>query len=224
MEIYNTGETRDEYFQTQIKRSRTKFHYCKVSYFHVKKWKGIIEKREQITGPILCLGTRNCREVDMFRTVFNSGRLLNFLVKSFEINRAGYNSIFPVFESFRRSSIQKITENSIVGVEINPDAKRQDVLIGTFDELPEEWENLFGLIYSNSFDQSQEPHKTAKEWLRVLKNDSIIILGFSEDDPNATDPVGKLSYKDFVDLFPGELLFFQKSSSRYHDVIIKIKK
>jgi len=32
MQIYNTGETRDEYFQTQIKRSQTKFRYKKTIY------------------------------------------------------------------------------------------------------------------------------------------------------------------------------------------------
>ena len=90
--------------------------------------------------------------------------------------------------------------------------------------MPKEWENRFGLIYSNSFDQSQDPLKTAKEWIRVAKHDAIMILGFSEGAPNNTDPVGHLTYKDFVNLFPGELLCFEKFGSRYHDVIIKLNK
>jgi len=224
MEVFNIGENRSEYFQTQIIRSRKKFAYCKVSFHHVKKWKSILEKNAPYSGPFLCLGTRNGREIDLFRNVLYSGLFLNLGIRLFEIRRNGYSSILSSIESYNRSSVAKIGQNSIVGVEINPDASRQDVLTASFDDLPENWQNSFGVIYSNAFDQSQDPFKTAQEWIRIAKDGAIFILGFSYNEPNQTDPVGKLTVKDFIELFPGELLYFEKFGSRYHDVMIQINK
>ena len=67
---------------------------------------------------------------------------------------------------------------NVFGVEINPRAKRQDTFIGSFDELPQNWEK-FEIIYSNSFDQSMKPEQTANEWKRVLKPGGYIVFSFS---------------------------------------------
>ena len=224
MKIIKQSETRNEYFNTQIIRSQIKFKYCKVSYYHVANWKKIVDKMfNGLCGPILCLGTRNGREVDLFRTVFRFGKIYNFLVRICEIQRYGWNSIFPLFEKISRSSIKNNDNHTVIGIEINPDASRQDILIGSFDEMPEEWGGRFELIYSNSFDQSQDPYKTAREWNRVLTNNGIAILGFFDLDPTHTDPVGNLTYNDFLDLFPGEMIYYNKFGSNYHDIIIQKK-
>lgn len=42
MEIYQKKFSKGEYFNTQIKRSESKFRYCKVGYRHVEEWFKII--------------------------------------------------------------------------------------------------------------------------------------------------------------------------------------
>ena len=60
--------------------------------------------------------------------------------------------------------------------------------------------------------------------IRVAKNDAIFIISFSEAQPIEFDPVGNLSIKDFIKLFPGEIIFYEKNGSNYNDLILKIKK
>jgi hypothetical protein len=222
MKVFHKDQTRDEYLDTQIKRSQSKFQFCKVSYSHVLNWKKVLERNCKLEGPILCLGTRNGREIDLFRTVFRSDPITNYLVKAFEVNKYGWKSRLPFIEAINRSKIEEISSDSILGVEVNPDGKRSDVFVGSFDEMPLDWENQFGILYSNSFDQSQDPLKTAKEWIRISKNNAIIIIGFNDAEPTLADPTGCLSYSDFLDLFPGELLYFNKLGSNYDDIIIRL--
>ena len=232
MEIYDIKQSRNEYIKTQIDRSIKKILYCKVSIKHVKKWRTIIRKKillkelgiDKIKGPIICLGTRNGREIDLFRISFFSNKFLSIIVELLEIKRFGWKSIFPIFEKIGRSNAKIIREKSILGVELNPLGKRKDVHIGSFDNLPKKWENKFNIIYSNSFDQSFNPEKTAKEWIRIAKNNSLFILSFTETKPVKTDPVGNLNIDDFIKLFPGEIIFYEKYSSNYNDLIIRIKK
>lgn len=224
MKLFEAAQTREEYLDTQIQRSREKFKYCKVSYNHVLNWRSILEKEPSVSGPILCLGSRNGREVDMFRTVFQLGTFVNYLVKKFERNVNGWKSRYPFLESIGRSDKDQITEKSVIGVELNPDGCRPDVVTASFDEMPQDWESKFGVLYSNSFDQSLDPHKTAKEWIRVAKNNALIIIGFNDAEPTFADPTGGLLYSDFLELFPGELIYFRKSGSNYDDIIIRLKK
>ena len=89
-------------------------------------------------GPILYLGTRNGREIVLFRNVFFQNNFIYRIIKTLEVKspRFGYNSKLAFVEWFFRSNYNEIDEHSAVGVEINPDAKRQDVWIGSFDEMP----------------------------------------------------------------------------------------
>ena len=72
MKIFNKVFSRKQYIQNQIDRSNDKFEYCKVSYTHVHEWYKILknEKLNKIED-ICCLGSRNGREVDLFRIIFN---------------------------------------------------------------------------------------------------------------------------------------------------------
>ena len=172
----------------------------------------------------MCLGTRNGREVDLFRCVFYQNVIINSFVRLLEARRYGWNSRFPFVESVGRSALVNIKEESVIGVEINPDAERPDVAIGSFDDMPSQWTDTFRILYSNSFDQSQDPYKTAKEWVRVCQGGGMVIIGFADAEPNVHDPVGSLTYRDFLELFPGQLLYFNKYGSNYSDIIIKIDK
>lgn len=224
MEVIKSN-SRKEYLNTQIERSNKKFSYCKVSLKHVLKWKKIISNKNfSKNGPIICLGTRNGREIDLFRIAFLKRFFNKNIFQLFEIRRHGWESLIPFLEKLFLSDIENINNKSVLGVEINPLGKRKDVLIGSFDDLPKKWENKFNLIYSNSFDQSEDPNRTAKEWIRIAKNNAIFIISFSEAEPTECDPVGNLSIKDFIKLFPGEIIFFEKNGSNYNDLILQIKK
>ena len=110
-------------------------------------------------------------------------------------------------------------------MEINPLGARSDVWIGSFDEMPAEWEHGFRVMFSNSFDHSQNPQKTAGEWKRVLQPGGYLIFCFSRGaEPTLTDPVGHIQYGDVVDLFGGELVYFHDEGSRkgYSEVIIRV--
>lgn len=214
--------SRDEYFDIQIKRSRQKYAYCKVNVFKVKLFHDLLKPIMSDMGPILCLGTRNGREIDLFRNVFFNNKFIYRIIRTLEVSRLGYNSKLPFVEGFFRSNLYEIDEHSAVGVELNPDAKRQDTWIGSFDEMPPEWSNKFSILYSNSFDQSQDPVKTANEWMRVMKEGGVLILGFNDKKPIETNPVGNLIYTDLTKLFGGELIYFNKYENNYSYAIIRI--
>ena len=112
---------------------------------------------------------------------------------------------------------------NVFGVEINPRAKRQDTFIGSFDELPQNWEKKFEIIYSNSFDQSMKPEETANEWKRVLKPGGYIVFSFSYNKtPTESDPVGGIKLENVKDLFGGEIVYYDKYGSNYSDTRITI--
>jgi hypothetical protein len=233
MKVYGFFQSRDEYIGTQIKRSKEKFSYCKVSmndalnYINKIRRYNKLKETDSSKTPLICLGTRNGREVDLFRVAMRNPFVAR-LIAGTESTERGFNSIFDVFVTTRRSDVNAIDENSVIGVEINPIGKRRDIWIGSFDELPKDWEGRFNVIYSNSFDHSQDPYRTAKEWIKIAKNNAILILAFYnlEDDPSEHDPVTNIKLSDILELFPGELLYFDKAGSfnNYDEVILQLKK
>lgn len=231
MKLFPGVQTRQEYIKTQIVRSETKFHYCKVSTHDVVKYRKVIF--EDMTGrgetpdvgPILCLGTRSGREVDLFRTQFYGAKMSKFGTNVFERHSHSFASAFPILESNGRSDVGKISRASVVGVEINPRAVRSDIWTGSFDEMPSDWEDRFGLVYSNSFDQSQNPYSTAAEWKRVIRPGGYLVCCYSDGaEPTDSDPVGDMSLDDVVSLFGGQLVYFHQKGSRnnYSEAIIRL--
>ncbi len=221
MRILNKKFTREEYINNQIIRSNDKFEYCKVSIKDVINWYNILKKINNIeVNNICCLGTRNGREIDLFRIVFFYRYLVNF-VRLNEIRKNGWSDLLPFILNFNKSNINNINKISTIGVEINPKVSRQDTLISSFDELPNDWISKFDLLYSNSFDQSQEPERTAKEWKRIIKKNGVLIFSFGDKEPTESDPVGNLNYTDIINLFGGELIYYNKFGSNYQDIIIR---
>lgn len=224
MRLFPGKRDRTEYLDIQIQRSRDKFQFCKVSHAHVRAWADIVSKFDpDLAGPICCMGTRNGREIDLFRAHFCLGnRALSGVLPYIERRKNGWSDLIPGLLAKGRSDVQNIDQHSVVGVEINPDARRSDTWVGSFDDLPVEWSKRFSLIYSNSFDQSLDPVKVAGEWRRILKTNGLILLGFNNSAPTATDPTGDLAYQDLLDLFPGELLYFDARGSNYSDILIRL--
>ena len=223
MKIYKKKFSRSEYINEQIKRSESKFNFCKVSYEDVYGWFKILKNKK--INKICCLGTRNGREIDLFRLIFGNF-IINILIKLTEVRQNGFNNSFSFLLNYRRSDLQKSQLGlEVFGVEINPLAARKDTLIASFDKLPETWNNKFDLIYSNSFDQSLDPKKTANQWCKILKNNGYLIFSFSHDkEPTESDPVGGLKLADILELFKGELVYYNQFGSIYSDLIIKIEK
>lgn len=227
MKIHPAKHSRQEYFQIQIARSDSKLRFCKVSIYDVAKYWCIITSHGKglDAGPIVCLGTRNGREVDLFRLQFFGPRVLKLLSRVFERQTHSFISLLPQLEAIGRSDVNNLSRESVVGVEISPKAARSDIWVGSFDEMPASWEHKFGVLFSNSFDQSQDPHKTTKEWRRVARPGGYLIFCFAKNnEPTLTDPVGDLRLEDVLDLFGGELVYFHDRGSRngYSEVIVRI--
>lgn len=229
IETFNYGKkiSRDEYFEIQVERSRKKYSCCRVSILDaVFMWK-ILCNNQCPHGPMICMGTRNGREVDLFR-IARSCSFRKKLVYLFETKRHVFSSLLPIVESIGRSAIDNIDDSSVIGVEINPDAKRQDILIGSFDKLPPEYENRFSIVYSNSLDQALYPEQTASEWKRILKDGGFIVLHYKENDKAFyTDPTGGLNVDSLCELFAGNIIHQSKSnmdSCNPDNLIIRIIK
>jgi hypothetical protein len=230
MKVFPGRQSRGEYLDTQVARSRSKFRYCKVSLRDVLRYRDIVARDRALRGergspgPVLCLGTRSGREVDLFRLGFFVGGLRRRAAVLAEIKRNSFRTLVPWLESRGRSSVQRLDPTTVVGVEINPDATRSDVLVGSFDEMPDSWTRRFGILFSNSFDQSQDPRRTAAEWRRVVRPRGYLIVCFAPGvEPNAHDPVGQIELGDIQAVFGGELVFFQHRGSRkgYSEAIIR---
>ena len=231
MKILQIRQTRQDYVATQIARSQVKLRFCKVSLRDVARYQAIVTRdigsgrAPRECGPILCLGTRSGREVDVFRACFFGSRLRLWLARMSEIERHSFVSMCPPLEAVGRSDVQRLSTESVVGVEINPQAARSDIWTGSFDEMPAAWTKTFGIVFSNSFDQSQDPYRTAMEWKRVLRPGGYLIFCFAEGvEPTTSDPVGDLRLEDARRLFGGELLHFGDHGSRagYSEVVLRL--
>lgn len=229
MKLFPTPQTRDEYIETQIERSERKFRYCKVSIHDAKKYRDLITggggATSGLPGPVLCLGTRNGREVDIFRTQWFSAPWLAALTRLVEDDSMSFRSRIPILESFGRSRVGALTATSVIGVELNPRAARQDVWIGSFDDMPAHWAGRFGVVYSNAFDQSQNPEATAAEWKRVLRPGGYLIFCYTKDvEPTVSDRVGGLSLPDVLQLFGGRTVSSSDRGSRngYSEVVLQL--
>ena len=110
-----------------------------------------------------------------------------------------------------------------MGVEINPDGKRQDVLTVSFDDLPKEWEGAFQIVTANSLDHAQDPYRAAPKRFRVLSPGGYLILRSpgENNNPSTIDVVGNMGLKDIVELFPGELIYYNKFGNAFQDTIIR---
>ena len=151
--------------------------------------------------------------------------MLRAAVGGLERRTTSYASWVPLVEAWNRSDVQALTGTSVVGVEINPRAARRDVWGGSFDEMPTEWDRVFEVVYSNSFDQCEDPVRTAREWKRLLKPGGFLVFCFTNDaEPSLHDRIGGLSLGDVQTLFGGTLIYFHDQGSRngYSEVILQI--
>jgi hypothetical protein len=70
--------------------------------------------------------------------------------------------------------------SKVIGVEIEDSAKDlPNTLIADFHELPLDLTGTQDFVYSNSHDQSNDPQRALKEWIRILQPGGILILEHS---------------------------------------------
>lgn len=222
MKLYAGEQRREEYLDAQIRRSQRKFRLCKVSLADVRRYRRLLGERVA-DGPIACLGTRNGREIDAFRVEWFQPALRHVAGWT-ERRTPPFLPRLPLIESWGRSDVARLDRRSVIGVEVNPDAARSDVWIGSFDDMPPAWAGRFQVVYSNSFDQSLDPERSAREWRRILAPGGVLIVCFTPDaTPTATDRVGGLHAADLVRLFGAEPLYVGDRTSRagYSEVIFR---
>ena len=113
------------------------------------------------------------------------------------------------------------------GVEINPEAKREDIYIGSFDELPTEWEGKFSIVFSNSFDHSEDPVKVINEWKRVCQDGAYLILAFTPSKKvSKSDPLGGMDFQEIRKLVNETVVFYSETGgvAGYYEICFRINK
>lgn len=228
-------ESREEYLDVQVTRSQNKFEYCKVYFSDLVRYKRLLELHQawhqlpRISGAILCLGVRSGAEVDMFRSTF-CGPLMNLTAvqnyaRSVDQSKNGQAKIALSRRLGLGGGSQQ--DGRVMGVEINPDAARPDIHIGSFDDLPNEWTAKFQLLYSNSFDHSVDPFKTIAEWRRVAAPGAYVIIGFAPGtEASRTDPLGGMTITQMIALWQLPVVFASETLNRggYHEVCFQVDK
>jgi hypothetical protein len=230
--IIHEQQDRKSYLIAQTKASDAKFRYCKFSCLDAKKYLDIINNYiyfnnidKNTLGPILSLGVRNGREVDLFRIFLNSSIWFRKIIILLERKKWGMRSWIAFLEGFNRSDYNNINNNSSIGVELNPLASRKDIWIGSFDEVPSSWYGKFGIVYTNAFDHSFDPLETIEIWKKLLAPGGYMIFCFPQDQPaSELDHVGEVSFEDVLSFFPGELIHYsyRGSSWNYTEYIIRM--
>ncbi len=225
---------RDDYLSAQIARSRQKFGYCKVYFEDVWRYREFIQTDKRRRGassikpaPILCLGVRSGAEVDIFRDIFLAPLMTLGLVRKWIVQRDQSKYAFDKLSLARSVSLGagKPGDGRVQGVELNPDVDRPDVFVGSFDELPNEWSGRFQLVFSNSFDHSQDPHKTISEWKRVAAPGAYLIIAFPpENKPTQTDPLGHLTLDTLRRYVQADVVFATETLNRtgYHEICFRL--
>ncbi|MBX3048310.1 MAG: class I SAM-dependent methyltransferase [Anaerolineales bacterium] len=226
-------KNREEYIDAQVVRSRNKFGYCKVYFTDLVRYKRLLslhqtrQQQPSISGAILCLGVRSGAEVDMFRATFY-GPLMRLHTMQ-EIARRADRSKHGE-EKIRLAKRLGIGSGNphdgrVWGVEINPDAAREDIHVGSFDDLPKEWTGKFQLLYSNSFDHSVDPQRTISEWKRVAAPGAYIMIGFAPGtDASHTDPLGGMTITQMIELWQLPVVFASETLNRggYHEICFQM--
>ena len=223
---------RDEYFEQQIARSREKSGYCKVFFADILRYRLLLLHAAGSTknfAPVLCLGVRSGAEVDLFRAVFFGPLLRLKLVQQLATRWDSTTSGAKKIRLARMLGLGsgRLQDGKVVGVEIAPEAKRADIWIGSYDQLPAEWSGRFKVIYSNSIDHSQDPEKTVAEWKRVAAPGAYVILAFTPGQKvTSHDPFGGFGFEEMKNLWKAPVVFSNKTDNvvGYSEICFRLKK
>jgi hypothetical protein len=232
-------EDRQEYIGIQVERSRSKFGLCKVflrdvlRYRELLAWDYFRESSSQSLRStwrprrILCLGVRSGAENDLFRSGFFSPllRIQSIARMATRLDKTKYAADkIRLAQRFGLGSGNRV-DGRVMGVEINPDASRKDIYIGSFDDLPNEWTGQFDLLFTNSFDHSMDPARTVSEWKRVAAPGAYVIVAFALDQKQSDhDPTTGLSFATLGELWGERIVFASQTynSNGYHEICFRM--
>ena len=130
------------------------------------------------------------------------------------------------FES--NSFRQHLTDPTIVvkSLDIAPRAKADFTM--SFNQLPEDWDEKWDVIYSNSIDHAVDATETFYEWLRVLKPGGVLVLRTKEVNEDTLSSSDCCAFQDehtlqFIDLCASvELLLYESIEGQSHFFIRKL--
>jgi hypothetical protein len=129
-----------------------------------------------------------------------------------------------MLETVGGGSKSRLGLRSLAGVEISPDAERLNVLIGSFDEMPERWAGRLGVVVlqlvrsvsgSAAHGGCRAGDPPGRPPDRVPR---------SRSGPNVHDSVDQLALGDVHELFGGEFVCFRHRGSRkcYSEAILRM--
>jgi len=221
------------YTQSQIKRHKLKrtkrrsqgFYFAVadlISDLHEKH--GIEHKSEY---NMVCLGTRNNFERNCFSKYFsqktqfttkdleygvavaNLNKQLTSTERIDEFNKRAKKLLAPlVMEFFLPKSIINVES-----VDIAPSSCANHIM--DFNDLPKSWTKKWDFIYSNAIDHTISATHAFHEWLRILKDDGILILGLIFDGP--------VSESDCCGFSEKQVLDFLKQEEREGKILITLR-
>lgn len=232
-------DNRQEYIDIQVKRSRDKFGLCKVFARDILRYRDLLAWdyfREAEKQPlrsawrpkrILCLGVRSGAENDLFRMGFFAPLLRSDMLARLAASQDTTKYASDKLRLAQRYSLGAGTrgDGRVVGVEINPDASRTDIHIGSFDELPAEWSGQFDLLFTNSFDHSMDPARTVSEWKRVAAPGAYVIVAYALDQQQSDhDPTTGLSLSTLKELWQARVVFASETYNRngYQEICFRL--
>lgn len=246
----------EEYVTSQITRHLEKLHKIRDEDFYFSIAKAIttlydsnkLEQKDKYK--MICLGTRNNYERDCFTKYFSN---VKSLVKERIYLQIDYNAIINNYEKelltksaqrkwmrdmdlwFRdhMDELQEIAEDhlyaqSIIKVEsldISSDSEADHIM--NFNDLPDDWDSKWDIIYSNCLDHSMSATETFKEWIRVLQKNGILIFGVTFFNDQADESDSCTFNEEQIDKFLSsqeniQLLGFFNVNNYKHYIIKKI--
>tara|TARA_Y100000310_G_C20639484_1_gene793073 strand:+ start:48 stop:746 length:699 start_codon:yes stop_codon:yes gene_type:complete len=178
-----------QYLKKQIKRWELKWS----KHRHGDYYEEICEKIKTLPVEthsqwMICMGTRNNHERDCFR------KYLRYHEPSFKIFSLDIGSWPPSEENDNwKKNLTLEKQQSLI-------RDRAPDYIKDFQKLPESWKNKWDIIFSNSIDHAINPTKTFFHWLGALKENGVLILGFTYGTEPASDDPSTFS-KENVEKF-----------------------
>ena len=102
------------------------------------------------------------------------------------------------YKEFKEHEAYKNAE--IYGVDIVPEVTKvgDNCYAYDFNILPDEWENKFDLVYSNSLDHAFDVNITLVEWRRVTKDGGYILIVASNIDKVTESDIYTFIPDDFI--------------------------
>ena len=193
------------YTQSQIKRHKLKrlkrrsqsFYFAVADLISTLHENHGIENKSEYN--MLCLGTRNNFERNCFSKYFsqhirftpkdleygvgvsNMNKQLASKERIDEFNKRAKELLAPLVMEF---FLPKSTVN-VESVDIAPASRADHVM--DFNNLPKSWTKKWDFIYSNSIDHAISATDAFHEWLRVLKDDGVLILGLVSSENSSVN-------------------------------------